>query len=190
MMFLLRTAFWLSVVLALLPSFVAKPASPVQTEGGTADAMTAASETVADLRGFCERRPEACAAGIQLANAFGQRAQAGAKIVYEFFGDKLGKGEPARNEFAKSEIGRSEIAKSEIGRGEIGKAEHIAGTGAGGRASSAATAPADAAGVEAAKASQHTLSSSDLAMPWRGPQHRRDSPPKRTSQAAVSTDAL
>src|SRR5580700_7438363 len=93
MMFLLRAAFWASVALALLPSFVPKQASTVPADVGTAEAMTAASETVADLSGFCERRPEACAAGVQFANAFGQRAQAGAKILYDLVGDKLGKPE-------------------------------------------------------------------------------------------------
>jgi Family of unknown function (DUF5330) len=93
MMFLLRTAFWMSVALALLPSFVAKQASTVPIDVGAADAMTAASATVKDLSGFCERRPDACAAGAQFATAFGQRAQAGAKIVYEFVGEKLVKAE-------------------------------------------------------------------------------------------------
>ena len=93
MMFLLRTAFWMSVALALLPSFVAKPAATVPVEVGATDAMTAASATVADLSGFCQRRPDACAAGAQLATAFGQRAQAGAKIVYDFVGDKVARAE-------------------------------------------------------------------------------------------------
>jgi Family of unknown function (DUF5330) len=93
MMFLLRTTFWVSVALALLPSFVSKQAATAPPDVGATDAMTAASATVADLSAFCERRPDACAAGLQFANAFGQRAQAGAKILYEFVGDKLGKAE-------------------------------------------------------------------------------------------------
>ena len=92
-MFLLRTAFWMSVALALLPSLVPKQASTVAVDVGTADAMTAASATFADLGGFCERRPDACAAGAQVATAFGQRAQAGAKILYDFVIDRLGKTE-------------------------------------------------------------------------------------------------
>jgi hypothetical protein len=91
MMFLLRTAFWMSVALALLPSFVPAPTIPVEV--GAADAMTAASATVSDLSGFCERRPDACAAGAQFATVFGQRARAGAKIVYNFVGDKIGRTE-------------------------------------------------------------------------------------------------
>ena len=93
MMFLLRTAFWMSVALALLPSLVPKQASTVPVDVGAADAMTAASATFADLSGLCERRPDACAAGAQVATAFGQRAQAGARILYDFASDRLGKTE-------------------------------------------------------------------------------------------------
>jgi hypothetical protein len=93
MMFLLRTAFWMSIALALLPSFVPKQAATVPVDVGAADAMTAASATVADLSGFCQRRPDACEAGAQFATAFGQRAQAGAKILYDFVGAKVGKTE-------------------------------------------------------------------------------------------------
>ena len=95
MMFLLRTAFWVSVALALLPSFVPKEAATAPPDVGATDAMTAASATVADLSGFCARRPDACAAGLQFANAFGQRAQAGAKILYDLVGEKVGKTERA-----------------------------------------------------------------------------------------------
>jgi hypothetical protein len=95
MMFLLRTAFWMSVALALLPSFVSNQVTTVPPDVGAADAMTAASATVADLSGLCERRPDACAAGAQFATAFVRRAQAGAKIVYDFMGEQAGKPEPS-----------------------------------------------------------------------------------------------
>ena len=118
MMFLLRTAFWMSVALALLPSFVPKEAATVPVEVGAADAMTAATATFADLGGLCERRPDACAAGAQVATAFGQRTQAGAKILYDFVSDRLGKTErgpsnasgPAAN--TAVEIRSAEAARS------------------------------------------------------------------------------
>ena len=153
MMFLLRTAFWVSVALALLPSFVPKEAATVPPEVGATDAMTAASATVADLSGFCERRPDACAAGLQFANAFGQRAQAGAKILYDFVGEK------------------------------VGKTDHVAAasvTHVGSAANGAEAAVAEAA-KEPAKPSQHTLTATDLAPAWRGPQPRRDTSARRTS---------
>jgi len=154
MMFLLRTAFWVSVALALLPSFVPKEAATVSPEVGATDAMTAASATVADLSGFCDRRPDACAAGLQLANAFGQRAQAGAKILYDLVGEKVGKTERAA---------------------AAGTVAH-----AGPAANGAEAAVAEAA-KEPAKPSQHTLTATDMAPAWRGPQPRRDTSARRTS---------
>ena len=118
MMFLLRTAFWISVALALLPSVVPKQASTVPVDVGAADAIAAASATVADLSGFCERRPDACAAGAHVATAFWQRARAGAAILYDFATDQLGKTErtaatssgPPAN--AGAEGPSAEVAKS------------------------------------------------------------------------------
>ena len=39
---------------------------------------------------FCERQPDACEVGSQAAVAIGQRAQAGAKMLYEFLNEQLG----------------------------------------------------------------------------------------------------
>jgi hypothetical protein len=110
MRFLLRTAFWLSVALALLPSFATGQAT-VPFDVVAAKVISAAFAVVNDLSGFCERRADACAAGGQFASAFGQRAQAGAKIVYEFVGDKLGHPERAAGVAAK-EAPAAEIAKA------------------------------------------------------------------------------
>jgi Family of unknown function (DUF5330) len=170
MMFLLRTTFWMSVVLALLPSFVSGQATA--PEVGTSEAVTAASATFADLSRFCERRPDACAAGAQFAVAFGQRAQAGAKIVYDFATDRFakqehGKQEQTKSEQAKSEQTKSEQTKSEQTKSEQTKPEHLA---AGNPVASAAEAPA----VEPAKVSQHTLTAADMAPSWRGVPARRE----------------
>jgi hypothetical protein len=88
MMFLLRAAFWLSVVVVLLPSGTppAKPGPQV----GAGDAVSAASAAVSDMRQFCGRQPEACTVGSQAAVVFGQKAQAGAKMLYEFLTEKIG----------------------------------------------------------------------------------------------------
>src|SRR5215470_18034873 len=88
MRFLLRMAFWLGVVLVLLPSAGSDPVPKSQI--GTADAKSAARAAVSDLRQFCERQPDACNIGSQAAVAIGQRAQAGAKMLYEFLNDQLG----------------------------------------------------------------------------------------------------
>jgi hypothetical protein len=89
MFFLLRMAFWLSVVLVLLPSGGSqRTASAPSAELGPIEAVSAASATVSDMRQFCTRQPEACAVGSQAAVAFGQRAQAGARMVYDFISER------------------------------------------------------------------------------------------------------
>jgi len=88
MWFLVRTAFWLSIVIVLLPTpdSVKLPESNV----GTAQAVSAASATMSDMRQFCARQPEACEVGSAALTQFGHKAQASAKWLYEFLSDKLG----------------------------------------------------------------------------------------------------
>ena len=90
MFFLLRMAFWLSVVLVLLPSGGSQQhtATAPSAELGAMETISAASATVSDMRQFCTRQPEACAIGSQAAAAIGQRAQAGAKMVYDFISER------------------------------------------------------------------------------------------------------
>jgi hypothetical protein len=90
MFFLLRMAFWLSVVLVLLPSGggTQRNATAPKSDVGAIKAVSAASATVSDMSQFCARQPEACAVGSQAAVAFGQRAQAGAKMVYDFINER------------------------------------------------------------------------------------------------------
>src|SRR5262245_23394692 len=88
MRFLLRVAFWLGVVLVLLPSTGTQPTP--KSEVGTFEAVSAARATVGDLRNFCDRQPEACSVGSQAAVAIGHRAQAGAKMLYEFLNEQFG----------------------------------------------------------------------------------------------------
>lgn len=91
MRFLLRMAFWLVVILALLPSGGSQPTPNVNVSA--IEAMLAAKATVTDMRSFCDRQPDACAVGSQAAAAIGQRAQAGAKMVYEYLNEHLGPNE-------------------------------------------------------------------------------------------------
>jgi hypothetical protein len=94
MFFLLRVAFWLTIVLALLPSGHGQ--SGAQAKVGATDAVVAASAAVSDMSGFCDRQPGACEVGAQTAVAIGQRAQAGAKMVYEFINDRAARGDSER----------------------------------------------------------------------------------------------
>src|SRR5215472_7838111 len=88
MFFLLRMTFWISLVLMLLPSGGKQDAAVPSAGTGAIEAVSAASATVADMRQFCTRQPDACTAGSQAAIAFGQRAQAGAKMVYDFISER------------------------------------------------------------------------------------------------------
>jgi uncharacterized protein DUF5330 len=90
MRFLFRLAFWLGVVLILLPGNGSQTASSVTT----GDAFSAAKATVTDVRSFCDRQREACVVGTQAAVAIGHRAQGGAKFLYDFLNERLGSAEP------------------------------------------------------------------------------------------------
>jgi hypothetical protein len=85
-MFLLRTAFWLSIVILLIP---AAPSDDGRAKAGTGEALTAAQAAVRDAAGFCERNPQACEAGGAALAAFGQKAQTGARWLYEFVSAQL-----------------------------------------------------------------------------------------------------
>jgi hypothetical protein len=89
MRFLLRMAFWLGVILVLLPSGGGTKPSTNAPQFDAADAVTVAGAAIADMRHFCERQPEACAAGGQAAVLIGQRAQAGAKMLYELLSERM-----------------------------------------------------------------------------------------------------
>ncbi len=100
MFFLLRMAFWLGVVCVLLPSGT-KSTSP-ETNIDAKQAVTLASAAVSDVRGFCERQPDACVVGGKVAIALGHKAEAGARTLYEFVTTKLSeKSAPADKTVAK-----------------------------------------------------------------------------------------
>ena len=88
MFFLLRVAFWLAVVCVLLPSGRTQPATP-EAQFDANEAVAFATAAVSDARGFCERRPEACVAGGKVASALGRKAEAGARMIYEFLVERL-----------------------------------------------------------------------------------------------------
>ena len=84
MFFLIRVAFWLSIVILLLPTGKATEKAP-GPQIATSEALSAAGAAVSDMRQFCARQPGACEVGSHAAAAFGQKAQASAKMIYEFF---------------------------------------------------------------------------------------------------------
>src|SRR5580700_8370984 len=87
MFFLLRMAFWLGLVLVLLP----RDKSPEQDklpQVGASQAVSAATAAVSDMGQFCKRQPQACEVGGQAATVIGHRAQEGARKLYQIITDK------------------------------------------------------------------------------------------------------
>ena len=97
MRFLLRTTFWLGVVLVLLPSSGSEPVPKSQVNAS--EALLAAKAAMTDIEHFCDRQPESCAVGSQTAVKLGQLLQAGAKMLYGVLNERSGSNEPktARN---------------------------------------------------------------------------------------------
>jgi hypothetical protein len=89
MFFLLRMAFWLGLVLVLLPRDKT-PESEKLPQLGASEAVSAATAAVSDMSQFCKRQPQACEVGGQAATVIGQRAQAGARKLYQIITDRHG----------------------------------------------------------------------------------------------------
>ncbi|MGY4496475.1 hypothetical protein ACVWYH_000402 [Bradyrhizobium sp. GM24.11] len=139
MRFLLRITFWLGLVLVLLPRDKT-PESDKLPQIGAADAVQAATAAVSDMSQFCKRQPAACEVGGQAATIIGQRAQDGAKKIYQIINDKKEQLEKNDKTDKKAPDHTGSIA--------------IAGEG-------------DAAATEAPR---DTLTQDDLALEWRGPE--------------------
>jgi len=87
MRFLLRVAFWLGLVLVLLPRDKT-PESDKTPQVSASEAVLAATAAVSDASQFCKRQPAACEVGGQAATVIGQRATDGARQLYQIITDK------------------------------------------------------------------------------------------------------
>lgn len=88
-MFLIRTAFWLSLVVLCLPAgpnAIGDTARAV----GAGEALSAAQTTIGDLSRFCERNVGTCETGGVVISSFGQKARYGAQVVFEYLDEKFG----------------------------------------------------------------------------------------------------
>ncbi|TCT04160.1 hypothetical protein EDC22_11636 [Tepidamorphus gemmatus] len=88
-MFLIRTAFWLTLVILLIPvsGHDGSSGEAAGPEISPVDAFEAARHTVSDLAGFCDRNPDTCRTGSAVVRVLGQKAQAGALMVYEYLAE-------------------------------------------------------------------------------------------------------
>jgi hypothetical protein len=80
MWFMLRMAFWLSIVILLLPT---PPSQTGEPQFDVTQALAAAMAAVSDMRQFCARQPNACAVGSESIVAFGQKTQSSANVIYD-----------------------------------------------------------------------------------------------------------
>jgi hypothetical protein len=96
-MFLLRTIFWLVVLVLLLPTNQQQQSQVY----GTAEAA------VKDVSGFCERNPNVCATGKDAFDVFVHKARFGAEMVMNFVKGKTGFG---GSDAASADSGAAETA--------------------------------------------------------------------------------
>ncbi len=87
MFFLLRMAFWLGLVLVLLPREKTHESEKLP-QISVGDAVQAATAAVSDMGQFCKRQPQACEVGGQAATVIGVRAEDGARKIYRSITDK------------------------------------------------------------------------------------------------------
>jgi hypothetical protein len=91
--FLIKSAFWLSLVLLLIP-FDAGDGTQKADMVSPVTAFLAAREAASDIGNICERKPDVCIVGQEALHTIGIRARAGAKLAYEMldkhFDDKEG----------------------------------------------------------------------------------------------------
>lgn len=82
-MFLLKTAFWLSLVILFLPAYPSADHGEAD-QVSTLQALSAAQATVDDFGAFCTRNPGVCDVGRSFAQTFSAKAKTGVKMVYDF----------------------------------------------------------------------------------------------------------
>lgn len=92
--FLIKSAFWLSLVLLVIP-FGGSDSVDGRPTIGAVEAFVAARAVVNDVAGLCERRPDACEIGRSALTTIGIRAREGARIAYGVLDEHFGEaGEP------------------------------------------------------------------------------------------------
>ena len=84
-MFLIRAAFWLSLVVLLLPADPRTGEAPPSVSA--IEALAAARTAVADISAFCDRNGEVCATGSTAFQVFAHKVRYGVHILRDYFDD-------------------------------------------------------------------------------------------------------
>ncbi len=82
MMFLIRSAFWLMIIVLLLPT----------DEGQQNQVYGTAEAAVKDVATFCDRNPETCVTGKNAFDVLVHKAEFGARILMGFIMERTGLG--------------------------------------------------------------------------------------------------
>ena len=88
-MFFIRTVFWVSLIVLILPIDKSKTDAAVAQTVSTAGAIEIASGAISDLASFCGRNPEVCEKGRDFANAFGVKAVHASGLLYKFLDEQF-----------------------------------------------------------------------------------------------------
>ncbi|MBX3529273.1 MAG: DUF5330 domain-containing protein [Rhizobiaceae bacterium] len=121
--FIIRSAFWLSLVLLLIPfgsSQDGQMVNPLQ-------AMFAAKGAIEDIAGMCERKPDVCAVGRAAVHTISVRAREGARIAYQAFdadGDDAGSPDETADQIGDM-IARSQAEAIVTGSVEAGSVDIV-----------------------------------------------------------------
>ena len=82
MLFLIRAAFWLMIIVLLLPS----------DDRQRSEVYGTAQAAVNDVASFCDRNPETCARGKDAFGVFVQKAQFGARMLMDLINGRTESG--------------------------------------------------------------------------------------------------
>lgn len=88
MSFLIKTSFWLALVLLILP--VNREEAGIAQGPGVFESFAAVQSVVADMRGFCGRNPQACDTGTATLDVLRQKAVYSAGVVQGWLADGEG----------------------------------------------------------------------------------------------------
>ena len=152
MLFLIRAAFWLMIIVLLLPTDD-KQRSEVY---GTAQAA------VNDVTSFCDRNPETCARGKDAFAVFVQKAEFGARMLMDLIQNKAGGGTEQPAPAARD----AELRRSRLRQADSLRHERFEGHAQSGRSRR---------GLVRARTGRHLNDSADLSPPARS--YKFGSPP-------------
>jgi hypothetical protein len=88
-MFLIRAAFWLTLVVAFIP-VKNTDLGEGQRSVSTMETVNLAQSVVSDIGSFCSRNAQTCETGGELLSQMGLKAREGAKLAYTWLDKHVG----------------------------------------------------------------------------------------------------